>query len=110
MTTANLVGSGKFTYEMDVHWAKLPEGWAMPAAAVYGDSQDSIYCFNRDQEHPVMIFDRDGNYLSSWGAGLFPFPHAVILDKDDNVWVVERNNCQIMKFTNDGQLLMKFGT
>ena len=110
MTTANVVGSGKFTYDVDFHWAKLPEGWAMPAAAVYGDSQDRIYCFNRDPDHPIMIFDRDGNYLSSWGAGLFPFPHAIILDKDDNVWVVERNECQIKKFTNDGQLLMTIGT
>jgi streptogramin lyase len=110
MTTANVVGSGKFTYEIDVHWAKLPEGWAMPAAAVYGDSQDRIYCFNRDPDHPIMIFDRDGNYLSSWGAGLFAFPHAIILDQDDNVWLVERNNCQIMKFTKDGELLMTIGT
>ena len=55
----------------------------MPAAAVFGDSQDRVYCFNRDQDHPIVIFDREGNYISSWGAGLFAFPHAIILDKDD---------------------------
>ncbi len=109
MTTTTTVGSGKYTYEMDVHWAKVPEGWKMPAAAVYGDSQDRVYCFNRDPDHPVMIFDREGNFLSSWGAGLFPFPHSIILDKEDNVWLVERNDCQIMKFTKDGQLLMTIG-
>ena len=32
---STIVGSGKFTYEMHTDWAKLPEGWAMPAAAVY---------------------------------------------------------------------------
>ncbi len=109
MTTTTTVGSGKYTYEMDVHWAKVPEGWRMPAAAVYGDSQDRVYCFNRDPDHPVMIFDREGNFLSSWGEGLFPFPHSIILDKEDNVWLVERNDCQIMKFTKDGQLLMTIG-
>jgi sugar lactone lactonase YvrE len=81
----------------------------MPAAAVYGDSQDRIYCFNRDPDHPIVIFDKDGNYLDSWGAGLFAFPHAIILDKDDNVWVVERNQCQIMKFTKEGKLLQTIG-
>ena len=25
MTTTTTVGSGKYTYEMNVHWAKLPE-------------------------------------------------------------------------------------
>ena len=109
MTTTKIVGQGKYTYEMDVHWAKAPEGWNMPAAAVYGDSQDRVYCFNRDLDHPVMIFDREGNFLSSWGAGLFLFPHAIILDKEDNVWLVERNDGQIMKFTSDGKLLMTIG-
>jgi streptogramin lyase len=109
MTTTNTVGSGKYTYEMDEHWAKLPGDWKMPACAVYGDSQDRVFCFNRDPDHPIMIFDREGNYLSSWGAGLFLFPHAIILDKDDNVWLVERNDCQIMKFTPDGKLLMTIG-
>ena len=55
MTTKEIVGSGKYTYEVDYHWAKLPEGWSMPAAAVFGDSQDKVYCFNRDPDHPIVI-------------------------------------------------------
>ena len=109
MTATQMVGNGQYTYEMDVNWAKVPEGWNMPAAAVYGDSQDRVYCFNRDPDHPVMVFDRDGNFLSSWGAGLFLFPHTIILDKNDDVWLVERNDGQIMKFTSDGRLLMTIG-
>ncbi len=109
MTTTSMVGEGQYTYEMHTDWAKVPEGWKMPAAAVYGDSQDRVYCFNRDPGHPVMIFDREGNFLNSWGADLFAFPHAIILDPQDNVWLVERNNGQIMKFTQDGQLLQTIG-
>ena len=109
MTTTKTVGSGKYTYTVDEDWAKLPEGWEMPAAAVAGDSQDRIYCFNRDPDHPIVIFDRNGNYLSSWGAGLIAFAHAILLDPEDNVWLVDRNNHQVMKFTADGQLLMTIG-
>jgi hypothetical protein len=109
MTTTTTVGSGKYTYEMHTDWAKLPEGQAMPAAAVYGDSKDRVYCFNRNLDHPIQIFDREGNYLNSWGAGIFAFPHAIIVDKNDDVWVVERNHGQIMKFTNDGKLLQTIG-
>ena len=50
MAATGTVGSGKYTYEVDEDWAKLPEGWEMPAAAVYGDSKDRVYCFNRDPE------------------------------------------------------------
>ena len=110
MTTTNMVGTGKFTYQMDENWAKLPEGWAMPAAAVYGDSQDRVYCFNRDADHPIVIFDREGNYLSSWGAGVIEFAHSILLDKDDNVWLVDRDRGQVMKFTSDGKELLTIGT
>ena len=109
MATVSTVGAGKYTYEVDEEWAKLPEDWEMPAAAVYGDSQDRVYCFNRDPDHPICIFDRDGNFLSSWGAGLIAFAHAIYLDKEDNVWLVDRNHHQVYKYTKDGQLLMTIG-
>ena len=61
-------------------------------------------------DHPIVIFDREGNYLSSWGAGEIKFAHSILLDKDDNVWLVDRDHGQVMKFTNDGKLLMTIGT
>ena len=106
---ATTVGSGKFTYEMNEEWARLPEDWEMPAAAVYGDSQDRVYAFNRSPEHPVVVFDRDGKYLSSWGGGLIAMAHAIILDKDDNVWLIDRDHGQVMKFTTDGKPIMTIG-
>ena len=110
MTTTKKVGSGKFTYHMDENWAKVPQGWDMPAAAVAGDSQDRVYCFNRDPDHPVIVFDREGNFLSSWGAGVIEMAHAILVDKDDNVWLVDRDRGQVMKFTTDGKELMTIGT
>ena len=109
MPPANIVGSGDYTYAVEEDWAKLPDGWAMPAAAVAGDSQDRVYCFNRDPQHPVCIFDRQGNFLSSWGDGLIAFAHAILLDQHDNVWLVDRNEHQVHKFTADGQHLLSLG-
>jgi len=104
------VGTGKFTYEVKEDWASLPEGWAMPAAAVAVDSHDRVFCFNRDPEHPIMVFDREGNYLHSWGEGLISFAHAILLDQDDNVWLVDRDHGQVFKYTDQGQHLMTIGT
>ena len=109
MTSSNIVGSGDFSYEMNPDWAKLPEGWEMPTAAVYGDSQDRVYAFNRDPEHPVCIFDKDGNFISAWGSGLITFAHSILLDKDDNVWLVDRNTHEVHKYTGDGQHIMTIG-
>ena len=103
------VGTGKFTYEVKEDWARLPEGWAMPAAAVAVDSRDRVFCFNRDPDHPIVVFDREGGYLNSWGGGLISFAHAILLDRDDNVWLVDRNIGQVFKYTDEGQHLMTIG-
>src|SRR6266542_2193338 len=94
-TTTTTVGSGRYTYEIHEDWAKLPDGWTMPAAAVTVDSKDRVYCFNRTPDHPVVVFDRDGTYLHSWGAGLFEFPHTIRVDERDNLWIVDRDHAQI---------------
>jgi DNA-binding beta-propeller fold protein YncE len=105
-----LVGNGKYTYEAQEDWAKLPEGWAMPAAAVTVDSQDRVYCYNRALDHPIIVFDRDGNMLSAWGDGLFAMPHAIRVDENDNLWVVDRDHGQAMLYTTTGELLRTIGT
>ena len=108
--TTTIVGNGKYTYEMNEDWARVPDGWDMPAAAVAVDSQDRVYAFNRSPDHPIVVFDRDGNYLHSWGDGLIAFAHAIAIDAHDNVWLVDRDHGQVMKFTTHGDLLMTIGT
>ena len=105
---ATKVGSDKYSYEVLEDWSKLPQGWHAPMAALTVDSKDRIYGFNRG-EHSIIVFDRDGNFLSSWGEGLFAFPHAIYADPQDNIWVVDRNHGEICKFTSDGKLLMTIG-
>jgi sugar lactone lactonase YvrE len=74
------------------------------------DSRDRVYCFNRSKEHPVIVFDRDGQCVDSWGAGLFAFPHAIRVDVDDNLWLADRQHGQFFLFTPEGTLLRTIGT
>jgi len=63
---AEIVGTGDFKYRIIEDWAKLPEAWSFKEVAAVGvDAKDNVYAFNRG-EHPVMVFDRDGNFLRSW--------------------------------------------
>ena len=109
VAVTNIVGSGEYTYEMEADWAKVPEGWSMPAAAVFGDSEDRVYAFNRDPEHPVCVFGKDGDFLWSWGQGLINFAHAILIDKEQNVWLVDRNTHEVHKYTKEGAHLMTIG-
>ncbi len=102
-------GTGKHTYEMVGGWARLPEGWSF--ADVGGlsiDSQDRVYVLSRGG-HPVMVFDRDGNLLDSWGEGFFSRPHGTCIGPDGAVYCTDDGNHTVSKFTSDGKLLMRLG-
>ena len=95
----------EFGYEADERWAKVPPGWAWrEVAGVATDSRDRVYVFNRG-EHPVMVFDRDGTFLTSWGEGLFARPHGIVVGPDDAVYCTDDLGLSVRKFTPDGKLL-----
>ena len=90
-------------------WGKLPEGWRyVEAAGVAVDSRDNVYVFNRG-EHPVIVFDREGNFLRSWGEGLVGRAHGITIGPDDEVWLTDDGNHTIRKFTPEGKLLLTIG-
>ena len=77
-----VLGSGEHRYRVVENWAKLPDGWNLTDVAAVGvDSKDRIYVFNRG-EHPMIVFDRDGNLLNSWGENLFHRAHGLHVGPD----------------------------
>lgn len=111
MAVANtIVGSGRHKFEVHEDWAREPAGFEILACSVTVDAQDRVYCFNRNNAHPVVVFDRDGNYLTSWGAGRFKFPHTIRATQDNQLWLVDRDHAQMMLFTLTGELLRTIGT
>ena len=84
-----IVGSGEYTYRVEEGWGKLPPGWAFgDVAAVGTDAKDNVYVFNRG-EHPMVVFDREGNFLRSWGEGIFPRAHGVHMGPDDTIYLTD---------------------
>lgn len=103
-------GQGTHQYTVQEDWWTLPEGWEfgwVPAVAV--DSQDRVYVYSRS-EHPMVVFDRDGNFIDSWGDDILKDAHGIFIDADDNIYCTEREPHVIRKFTTDGELLMTLGT
>ena len=108
---ATTVGSGNLLFEPVENWEKLPPGWEfIDVAGVAVDSKDNVYAFNRS-EHPVVVFDRDGNFLRSFGEGQFSDrPHGVHISPDESIYCVDDGLHTIQKFTLDGKLLMTLGS
>jgi len=79
----------------------------MPAVAC--DSEDRVYVYSRS-EHPVVVFDREGRFLGSWGEGILLDAHGIYIDDHDIIYCVERNTHVLRKFTTRGRLLMTLGT
>ena len=82
-----ILGSGEFRYEVVECWGKLPDGWTFHEVASVGvDKNDNVYCFTRGA-HPVIVFDRHGNFLRSWGEGKFKRAHGVTMGPDETIYL-----------------------
>ena len=102
------VGSGKYTYRLSQDWARLPAGEVFGVvSAVATDSLDRVYVFQR-KDPPVLVFDRDGNYLSSWGTGAITDPHGFFI-ADDTAYLTDREDSVAEVFTLDGKPLQVLG-
>lgn len=90
-------------------WAKLPHPMNFKeATSVAVDSKDNVYVFNRGN-WPLMVFDREGNFLSDWGQGEFDRPHGIRIDQEDNLYLIDDIAHMVEKRTKDGKLLMRIG-
>ena len=90
-------------------WGRLPEGWVLGQTAIVTDSQDRVYLFNRS-DHPLVVMDRDGNFLTSWGEGTLPDAHGMFIDADENIYMPVKNSHVVLKYSTSGNLLMTLGT
>jgi DNA-binding beta-propeller fold protein YncE len=104
-----ILGSGEHRYRVVEDWARLPEGWELKdVAAVAVDSRDQVYVFNRGL-HPMIVFDRAGSFLRSWGEGTFPRAHGLHIDADDNLYCTDDGGHFVRKCATDGRVLLEIG-
>jgi len=125
-------------------WAKMPAGraWGSTSAVAIDKDGESVWvaercgqnsCVGSDLD-PVLLFDRNGALVRSFGKGMVNWPHGIHVDRDGNVWVVDgRDNTppvarnapagapapampsrifghQVLKFSPRGELLLRLGT
>ncbi|MBN1400236.1 MAG: hypothetical protein JXA74_05330 [Anaerolineae bacterium] len=112
----SVLGNGEYRYERVQGWAQIPPYFEITGLGPTGgvvdvacDSQDRVYVLCRGN-HPVLIFEPDGRFLSCWGEGRFRWPHGIHIDAQDRVFVTDAQKHTVEQFTLLGQLQMTLGT
>jgi DNA-binding beta-propeller fold protein YncE len=105
-------------------WARMPEGrsWGATSAVDVARDGKSIWVAERCGANTcagstlpaVLLFDESGRLTTSFGAGLFVWPHGIHVDPSGNVWVTdgrgrEGKGQQVFKFSPDGKVLLALG-
>ncbi|CAB3810491.1 peptidyl-alpha-hydroxyglycine alpha-amidating lyase family protein [Paraburkholderia fynbosensis] len=99
-----------YEYRLAEAWAKLPEGIKFgEVGGVAVDSRDRVFVFNRG-EHPIIVFEQSGEFVTSWGHGVFTRPHGIDIGPDDSVYCTDEGDHTVRKFSPEGRLLLEIGT
>jgi DNA-binding beta-propeller fold protein YncE len=106
---APTLGQGDWVFEPVPEWGELPHDVVLgDCAGVAVDSHDRVVLFNRG-ETPVVILDRDGAVVTTWGKGLFTNPHGAMFGPDDTLYLTDNGDHTVRRFTADGDMLLEIG-
>ena len=89
------------------------EGLFRQPTDVTWDSAGNIYITDGYINSRVAKYDRNGDWVKSWGQkgvapGQFRLPHAIVADRNDNLYVGDRTNRRIQVFDTEGRFLRQF--
>jgi sugar lactone lactonase YvrE len=77
------------------------------------DAEGNIYISDGYVNSRVAKYDQHGNWVKSWGQngtgpGQFRLPHAIAVDRSNNVYVGDRSNRRVQVFDTEGRFLRMF--
>lgn len=109
-------------FESVPDFLKLPSGMnfgEVPGVAV--NSKGHVFVFTRSNSAngpaygaaaaQLLEFDADGTFLREVGKGLYAWSeaHTVRIDRDDNIWAIDKGSDMVVRFNPEGHVVMVFG-
>jgi streptogramin lyase len=96
----------------DIHFGEI--------GGVAVNSKGNVFVFSRGNSTgpaymataaQLLEFDRTGKFIREIGRNLYAwsYAHAVRIDKQDNIWVVDKGSDMIIKFNPEGRVEWVFG-
>jgi len=100
---STILGQGDFRYLELPDWGRLPDGWSYrEVAGVAIDSRDNVFVFNRGR-HPVIVFDKDGNFLRSFGEDVITRAHGIDIGPDDTIYLTDDESHSVKVYDVEGR-------
>ena len=108
-------------FDSNVNLLKLPADLHLgEASGVAVNSKKHIFVFSRGNTtgpayaataSQLLEFGPDGTFIREIGKNLYAwsYAHTVRIDKDDNIWAVDKGSDMIIKFNPQGRVAMVFG-
>jgi hypothetical protein len=102
----------EIAYDSVAGFFKLPPGlYFGEGIGIATNSKGHVFVYTRSGETRLFEFDQSGAFVRELGQGLYGlvFAHAVRVDKDDNIWVVDEGSNMVIKFNPAGRVVMTLG-
>jgi hypothetical protein len=111
----------------EIGFDSTPDFFKMPADLYFGEvsgvaanSKGHVFVFSRGgttgpaygaAASQLLEFGPDGKYIREIGKNLYAwsYAHAVRVDKDDNIWAIDKGSDMIIRFNPAGRVTMVFG-
>lgn len=85
----------------------IPPEIGYPSAVAMGDDGLTYVLQRGEKSDPVLVLNREGKIVRSWGKGLYKIPHSIRIDPQGNIWTVDSGSSMVLKFTPKGEKLME---
>ncbi|MCC6858385.1 MAG: hypothetical protein IT158_07485 [Bryobacterales bacterium] len=109
---AVILGGGSHTYELAPAWGRLPEGIRYGYThGVVMDSQQRVIVHNQSRDS-VILFDRDGKFIKSWGPEFEKGAHGLTLRREngtDFLYLADYVRHIVEKRSVDGEKVWSLG-
>src|SRR6201984_3752197 len=112
----------------EIPFDSVPTFFKLPADMNFGEdagvalnSKGHIFVYTRSNSatgaayggaaSQLLEFDQTGKFVREIGKNLYAwsFAHTVRVDKDDNIWVVDKGSDMMVRFNPEGRVTMVFG-
>ena len=107
-----LLGGGDHVYAMNHQWAKVPAGKRFGYThGIVEDRAGRFYIANQSRD-AIMIFDADGNFVSSWGQAYAKGAHGLRIENENGnevLYLANTSLAEVVKTTLDGDVIWKAG-
>ena len=112
----------------DLPFESIPKFFKLPRGMNFGEvsgvavnSKGNIFVFTRSNTAAgpayapaaaqLLEFNRNGAFVREIGKGLYAWSeaHTVRIDKNDNIWAIDKGSDMIVKFDQDGTVMEVYG-